>query len=72
VPDPQAKETFLASKLSREEDPELRALYADLLRLRRELPREAEASVEGSTLRVRRGGTQLVVDFAARTWELST
>ena len=40
VPDPQAEQTFLDSKLSREELPGLRELYADLLRLRRGLARD--------------------------------
>jgi maltooligosyltrehalose trehalohydrolase len=70
VPDPQAESTFLASKLSRDGSSVLTSLYAELLRLRRRLPRETETSVEGETLRVRRGGAELVVDFASRTWEL--
>jgi maltooligosyltrehalose trehalohydrolase len=35
VPDPQDEQTFLRSKLSREETPGMRELYAELLRLRR-------------------------------------
>jgi maltooligosyltrehalose trehalohydrolase len=35
VPDPQAEETFLRSKLSRVEEPGTRELYTELLRLRR-------------------------------------
>jgi maltooligosyltrehalose trehalohydrolase len=74
VPDPQDPATFERSKLSRREDPELRAFYAELLRLRRELPREVETEVdeEGRRLRVRRGRVELVLDFAARTAALST
>ncbi|MBD0347778.1 MAG: malto-oligosyltrehalose trehalohydrolase [Thermoleophilia bacterium] len=72
VPDPQAPETFERSKLSRTPDPELRALYADLLALRRGLPREASAEWDEQTrtLTVRRGHATLVADFAKRTAEL--
>jgi len=65
VPDPQAVETFLRSKLSqREPDP----LYRELLALRRELPREVtvEADEDAKTLRLRRGGVELVADFRAK------
>jgi maltooligosyltrehalose trehalohydrolase len=70
VPDPQALETFLRSKLQpREPDP----LYRELLALRRELPREleAEADDEARVLRLRRGDATLVADFARRRVELS-
>ena len=70
VPDPQALETFLRSKLHpREPDP----LYRELLALRRELPRElqAEADEEAKTLRLRRGDATLVADFANRRVEFS-
>ena len=70
VPDPQALETFLRSKLHpREPD----ALYRELLALRRELPREleAEADEEAKVLRLRRGGATLVADFANRRVEFS-
>ena len=70
VPDPQAEETFLRSKLSRREDPEHRALYERLLRLRRELPRELETHVEGNRLTMRRGRAELVADFDAKTVDL--
>jgi maltooligosyltrehalose trehalohydrolase len=69
VPDPQDVETFLRSKLDpREPD----ALYRELLRLRRELPREleVEADEEAKVLRLRRGRVELVADLAARTVEL--
>jgi len=69
VPDPQDVESFALSKLSpREHDP----LYADLLRLRRELPRELEISFdEGArTLELRRGRATLRADFANETVEL--
>jgi maltooligosyltrehalose trehalohydrolase len=70
VPDPQDPATFERSKLSREEDAAVRAFYAELLRLRRELPPEAEASVDGSTVRLRRGRVELVVDLEAKAAEL--
>ncbi|HKU56896.1 MAG TPA: alpha-amylase family glycosyl hydrolase [Gaiellaceae bacterium] len=70
VPDPQALETFVRSKLHpREPDP----LYRELLALRRELPRELEADAdeERKILRLRRGDTTLVADFANRRVEFS-
>ena len=70
VPDPQALETFLRSKLQpREPDP----LYRELLALRHELPREleAEADEERKILRLRRGDATLVADFANRRVEFS-
>jgi maltooligosyltrehalose trehalohydrolase len=70
VPDPQALETFLRSKLHpREPDP----LYRQLLALRRELPREleAEADEEAKVLRLRRGDVTLVADFGNRRVEFS-
>ena len=72
IPDPQAVATFERSKLSHEGDPALRELYRELLALRRELQREAEASWDESTrtLTVRRGDVTLVADFANKTAEL--
>ncbi len=71
VPDPQAVETFLRSKLSpREPDP----LYRELLALRRELPRELEvieADDERKLMRLRRGDVTLVADFDNRRVEFS-
>jgi maltooligosyltrehalose trehalohydrolase len=70
VPDPQALETFLRSKLHpREPDP----LYRELLALRRELPREleAEADEDAKVLRLRRGPATLVADFGNRHVEFS-
>ena len=71
VPDPQAVETFLRSKLEwREPDP----LYLELLRLRRELPRELEileADDDAKMLRLRRGDVTLVADFGNRRVEFS-
>jgi maltooligosyltrehalose trehalohydrolase len=69
VPDPQALESFERSKLtSREPEP----LYRELLRLRRELPRElsVEADEGARTLTLRRGSATLRADFAQETVEL--
>jgi hypothetical protein len=71
VPDPQALETFLRSKLHpREPDP----LYRKLLAARRDLPREleAEADEQAKVLTLRRGGATLVADFTNRRVEFST
>jgi len=70
VPDPEALQTFLRSKLHPgEPDP----LYRELLALRRELPRELEieADEEAKILRLRRGGVALVADFGNRRVEFS-
>ncbi len=67
VPDPQDVETFLRSKLDpREPDP----LYRELLALRRVLPRELETEVDGRVLHMRRGGVEVVADFAAKRVEI--
>jgi maltooligosyltrehalose trehalohydrolase len=72
VPDPQDERTFLDSKLSREELAGMRELYTDLLRLRRELPPATSALGDDAAriVRVRRGGAELVADFANRTVEI--
>jgi maltooligosyltrehalose trehalohydrolase len=70
VPDPQAEETFLRSKLSWRVDEEHRAFYRRLLQLHRELPRELEATIAGRVLKLRRGHVELVADFDANTVEL--
>ena len=70
VPDPQERTTFLRSKLSRDEDPELRAFYGELLRLRRELPRELATEVDGRRLTMTRGGVSVVVDFEVPSVEI--
>ena len=69
MPDPQAVESFELSKLSPRE-PE--RLYVDLLRLRRELPRELEVAFDENarTLELRRGRATLRADFANETVEL--
>ena len=67
VPDPQAEETFRRSKVAaRRPDP----FFAELIALRRELPRSLEVRAEGTRLALRRGATELVVDFAAKTVNL--
>ncbi|HEY7538004.1 MAG TPA: alpha-amylase family glycosyl hydrolase [Gaiellaceae bacterium] len=73
IPDPQAPETFDRSRLSPESgDADLRAFYAELLRLRRTLPRAVETDVDERRrrLRVRRGEVELVADFRQLTVEL--
>jgi len=45
-------------------------LYAELLRLRRELPRAVEARADDQVVTVRRGDVELVLDFTHRTLEL--
>ena len=69
VPDPQDAESFELSKLTPREPEQL---YVDLLRLRRELPRELEVSFdeEARTLELRRGRATLHADFANETVEL--
>jgi maltooligosyltrehalose trehalohydrolase len=46
IPDPQAPETFEASKLTRERDPQLAELYRRLLEVRREIPTEELSTIE--------------------------
>ncbi|HEX3803862.1 MAG TPA: malto-oligosyltrehalose trehalohydrolase [Solirubrobacteraceae bacterium] len=74
VPNPQAVETFIASKLTREVDPELAALYAELLRARRELPSDEVGPIaydeQQRWLRVGRGDYELVCNFAAHELSL--
>jgi maltooligosyltrehalose trehalohydrolase len=68
VPDPQALETFAASRISHVfADP----FYAELIRLRSELPRTLEVTAEGRVLTLRRGSAMLVADFDAKTVELA-
>jgi maltooligosyltrehalose trehalohydrolase len=69
IPDPQAESTFLASKLTRERDPELARLYADLIAARRKLPpgvRAIEYDDDAGWLRVLRGPYELVMNFSGR------
>jgi maltooligosyltrehalose trehalohydrolase len=73
LPDPQDPATFERSKLDPTAgDPNHEAFYAELLRLRRELPRTTRTTADENarTLRIRRGDVELVADFANRTVEL--
>jgi maltooligosyltrehalose trehalohydrolase len=80
IPDPQSVETFLASKLSREGDPDLSSLYAELLRARAELPAAVgpiEYDETARWLRVGRGDYELLCNFGdgeltlpARGWRV--
>jgi maltooligosyltrehalose trehalohydrolase len=73
VPDPQDEATFARSKLHPEAgDPELRRFYAELIALRRTLPRDVDTDVDEQrrVLRVRRGDRELVADFANLTAEI--
>jgi maltooligosyltrehalose trehalohydrolase len=71
VPDPQAEETFLRSRLSRIERPGTRDHYRGLLSLRRRLPREVRAEVDGGKMTMRRGDATLVADFEQKTVALT-
>jgi maltooligosyltrehalose trehalohydrolase len=69
VPDPQDPETFARSKLTHRGGARLRALYAALLRARRDLEPgvdSIEFSEDAGWLRVRRGAFELACNFAAR------
>ncbi|MBV8080814.1 MAG: malto-oligosyltrehalose trehalohydrolase [Actinobacteria bacterium] len=72
IPDPQARETFEHSRLTRDGDDELRTWYRELLRARRELRGPAATEVDESRhiLRVLRGDTELVANFDDMTAEL--
>jgi maltooligosyltrehalose trehalohydrolase len=72
IPDPQAPETFVRSKLSWTGEPELRRLYAHLIALRSELPRECEVDYDEDArwLTVRRGPVELVANFARHEQEI--
>jgi maltooligosyltrehalose trehalohydrolase len=68
IPDPQSRATFEASKLTRERDPDIARLYAELLAARRRLPPgdadEIAFEEDSRWLRVRRGPFELVCNFA--------
>ncbi len=67
IPDPQSPETFERSRIAqREPDP----FYGELIRLRRDLPRELDVSTSGRVLTLRRGHATLVADFDAKTVEV--
>ena len=66
-PDPQSVETFERSRIShRTPDP----FYAELIALRRTLPRELDVQVAWPVLTLRRGDATLVADLASKTVEL--
>jgi maltooligosyltrehalose trehalohydrolase len=73
-PDPQDAATFERSKLTREVDPSLAALYRELLAVRRELPRgdvdETSFSEQERWLRVRRGRFELMCNFSSESLRL--
>jgi maltooligosyltrehalose trehalohydrolase len=74
APDPHDEATFLRSKLRwNRQDDSLRALYRELLRLRRDTPAlrtldldavETEANDDAGVLIVRRGGATIVFNFS--------
>jgi maltooligosyltrehalose trehalohydrolase len=71
VPDPQDPATFERSKLTREADDAIAALYRRLLSMRRELPAGEDATAidfdeHSRWLRVRRGPFVLAFNFADR------
>jgi maltooligosyltrehalose trehalohydrolase len=74
VPDPQDPATFERSKLHPAAGDEgLRAFYAQLIALRRSLPRDVDTDADERLriLRVRRGKRELVADFANMTASIS-
>jgi maltooligosyltrehalose trehalohydrolase len=68
IPDPQAPETFERSKLTRQRDPALQRLYAELLAVRRQLPQgdldTIEFDEDARWLRARRGRFELFCNFS--------
>ncbi|HEU5149521.1 MAG TPA: malto-oligosyltrehalose trehalohydrolase [Iamia sp.] len=71
VPDPQDPATFQRSKLTRQADPDVVALYRRLLALRRDLPPgdvdEVAFDEEAGSLRVRRGPFHVVAALRGAT-----
>jgi maltooligosyltrehalose trehalohydrolase len=67
VPDPQARATFGGSRISH---PDPDPFYAELIALRRELPRELDVQFAGGLLTMRRGETTLLADLEQKTVEL--
>jgi len=67
VPDPQSSETFERSRISH---PPFDPFYAELVALRRDLPRELDVQFASGTLTMRRGNATLVADFGSKTVEL--
>jgi maltooligosyltrehalose trehalohydrolase len=74
IPDPQAEETFLNSKLSWDVDPAITALYTALLDARREFPKGDADSIAfdepAKWLVVTRGNFELACNFSDRVVEL--
>jgi maltooligosyltrehalose trehalohydrolase len=74
VPDPQDRATFQRSKLTRERDPQLADLYADLLRVRADMPRTEDVVThhddDARWLAVDRGQFRLCANFAAQPREV--
>jgi len=69
VPDPQDVATYERSRISHAApDP----FYAELIRLRRELPRELDVRTDGKVATLRRGRATLVADFEQKSVELTT
>ena len=75
-PDPHAEETFRRSKLTRKENASLRALYKQLLTIRRETPAlraldltavETHADDERQVVLVRRGDVLIAYNFSEST-----
>jgi maltooligosyltrehalose trehalohydrolase len=68
VPDPQDPGTFRRSILTRHADPELAALYRNLVHLRRGLPPgRAEATWNERGVRVRRGSFEMIANLTDGT-----
>ena len=71
IPDPQDVSPFEASKLPRSVDPELAALYRELIAVRRELPPgdadEIAFDEDARWLRVTRGKFELACNFSSGT-----
>jgi maltooligosyltrehalose trehalohydrolase len=74
IPDPQAVETFDASKLTRQVDRNLQRLYAQLLEARRDIPHgdldTIEFDEETRWLRFVRAGFEVVCNFAREPAQL--
>src|SRR3954451_17315026 len=76
IPDPQDEQTFMNSKLSGEGDAAITALYAALLRARRELPTGDPEAIDfdedAKWLRVKRGDFELVCNFSDQESQVPT
>jgi maltooligosyltrehalose trehalohydrolase len=73
VPDPMDRATFERSKLTREGDPDVAALYASLLRARAEMPRtevETGYDEDAAWLTVDRGPYRMCMNFAMQPREV--